>query len=363
MSELKKKIIRILIICGILFSGYYIHCIRQTRDTIMYIKNDNLATIKDNFRGIPMCNGRFEGGLSNPVALYTNASLWRIKRDLKRFFSFREKDKLTKIQTIRNKDIFTIREDAVVWLGHAGLFIRLEGINILVDPCMTKPPFTKRIIDTPCDYKDFKNIDYLLISHDHPDHLDFSTLTAIDLNGSVALVPLGVGALIKSKIRSIQIQEAGWYQKYNTPGSDIEIYLIPAKHWSMRNLLDVNKTLWGGFIIKGKNTVLFISGDTAYSPHFKEIKNTFDKIDICLMTVGAYKPKEIMSWQHLSPEEAVRAFNDLGGRIFIPVHYGTFDLSEEPYDEPVEILESLFNSRKGDDRKLQVLNVGEEFYL
>jgi L-ascorbate metabolism protein UlaG (beta-lactamase superfamily) len=173
------------------------------------------------------------------------------------------------------------------------------------------------------------------------------------------LVPLGGNRLLSGKkLRNIKRQEAGWYQEYRLTDS-IRIVFLPAKHYGRRGLNDTNKTLWGTFLIIANDTKIFFGGDTAYDEQmFKDVRNLFGDIDICLLPIGAYSPQWVFSDEHINPEEAVQIFKDLGGRHLIPMHYGTFDLSYEPISEP---LTRLLKSDLAD--KIKVLTVGEEFLI
>jgi L-ascorbate metabolism protein UlaG (beta-lactamase superfamily) len=170
-----------------------------------------------------------------------------------------------------------------------------------------------------------------------------------------ALVPLGGGHLFAGcGLRDVAIQEAGWYQEYRV-GDVLRIIFLPAKHWGRRRLTDGNKTLWGSFLVVSGERKIFFAGDTAYDPHlFNGIRGLFGEIDVCLLPIGAYSPSWMMSPSHANPEEAARIFDDLGGEILVPMHYGTYDLSDEPPGEPLERLRQAVPSDN-----LQIPAVGE----
>lgn len=249
-------------------------------------------------------------------------------------------------------------EDKIVWLGHSSFYIQLNSKHILTDPIFRDlSPILRRNHDLPCAISNFNKIEYILLSHGHRDHLDIPTLKILANQNPTCtiLCPLGFHKILKN-IGFKDVQEAAWWQQYNI--DHIDIIFLPAKHWNRRFISDYNTTLWGSFAIKTAEKSIYFAGDTGYDKHFKEINQYFQEFDICLMPVGAYKPKFVMEWAHTSPEESVQGFHELKGKKFIPMHYGTFDLSDEPASEPLKILNNLVEYKKlnGD---LVILNVGE----
>jgi L-ascorbate metabolism protein UlaG (beta-lactamase superfamily) len=175
-----------------------------------------------------------------------------------------------------------------------------------------------------------------------------------------ALVPLRLGPLVASGRPGIRVQEAGWYQVFDTPG--LEITLLPAMHWNRRGLRDFNKALWGSFLIRWKGKSIYFAGDTGYQTHFKEVPELVGPVDIALLPIGAYDPPFIMRPSHLDPEEALQAFVDLKARRLVPMHYGTFDLSDEPLGEPLQRLRAAA-AGWGLEASLRPLAVGEVLFL
>ncbi len=326
---------------------------------ITYVKNINLETIKKGYRGNRLVNNRFVNDKKGFTFPLFRIIKWMFTPNPQREEKANDSFRLT---VIKNDTLFSGTEDRIVWLGHASFFIRLNGKTIMTDPCLTNPPFYKRYSELPCPIEAFRGIDYLLISHNHMDHCDSDTLERISLKGTMALVPLRMGETLRSFNDEVHIQEAGWFQKYDTGDDDIAFYLVPTRHFSNRSLWDRNRSLWGSFVITAKGKSIYFSGDAAYSSHFKEIRELFPRIDICLMTVGAYKPRYLTEDIHASPEEAVRAFHDLKGTCFIPMHYGTFDITDEPLCEPVRILQKLEQDKKIQG-ELKILDVGEIFRI
>jgi len=158
------------------------------------------------------------------------------------------------------------------------------------------------------------------------------------------------------------VQEAGWYQAYDT-GSDISITLLPAFHWSRRSLFDTNSILWGSYLIRTDEVTVFIAGDTGYADHFKEIGRLFDDIDYAILPIGSYEPDHIHKNSHMTPEQALQAFEDLNANTMIPVHYGTFDLSDEPIAEPMERLIQEIKRKAMPPGSVAALAIGEAHYI
>lgn len=257
------------------------------------------------------------------------------------------------------------KQNCIVWLGHSCFFIRLNGISIITDPVFDDIPFTKRYTPFPFPPDSLKNIDYLFISHDHRDHCNEQSIkTLVRNNKNIRILAgLGMNDLLENWLKDVSdwtAEYAGWYQQFTTDTSKIKLYFLPSRHWSKRGLSDTNKRLWGAFVIATDSATIYMSGDTGYGSHFTEAANLFPKPDIAIMGTGAYSPTWFMSPNHITPIDAVRAFHDLNATTFIPMHYGTFDLSDEPISEPVRILQNL-NEEQKINGAFRVLGIGETF--
>ena len=307
---------------------------------VRQINNPKLETIKPGYKGNKIIQNQFANGdeLYNPD--FSNVIRWKLSANPQK--DEKKADNYTP-HLFTDNSFLHAADDMIVWLGHATFFIRVQGTTFLIDPVLYDLPMLKRKVGLPCAPDDLKNIDYVLLSHAHRDHLDIKSLRTVCRNNAAVkvLVPLHAGSLIRSASKHLPYQEAGWYQRYDIVPEHLEIYLVPASHWHRRGLFDMNTVLWGGFIIKTKEQTLYFAGDTGFNGHFEEIQETFGPLDICIMPVGAYKPSFLMQKSHLNPHEAVRAYNVLRGGTFIPMHYGTFDLSDEPASEPVRLLEQI----------------------
>ena len=249
------------------------------------------------------------------------------------------------------------KEDFICWLSHASFLIQLGGKRILIDPVFGHIPFYKRQINAPYILEDLGDIDYLLISHTHYDHFDKKSVKALDRLRPKAVVPLHMSKQILKMAPGINCHELDWYENYENEA--LTITFVPARHWGRRSLFDKNRVLWGGYILTYKDQSIYFAGDSAPGTHFKEIGERY-KIDIALLPIGGYKPEFIMKENHLNPQQAFDAYKQLKAKRMIPMHYGTFDLSDEPLDEPLEWMEQIAEKNP---TEICFLNVGEVFIL
>lgn len=230
--------------------------------------------------------------------------------------------------------------DGILWLGHASFYLRLNGRGVLIDPVFGDPPFIPKYVDTVSPLEMIPTVDYVLLSHDHRDHMDENTLRSIAQRFPKAAMMAGLGSedvLTEWATPTNRIQTAGWFQQFETDG-DIEIYFLPVRHWCRRGLFDTNRRLWGGYIIRSRQTTIYFGGDSGYGSHYKETGELFPDIDYFLIGIGAYEPRWFMAPNHNTPAEAWQAFRDAGARTLVPMHYGTFDLTDEPPSAPLRSL-------------------------
>ncbi|MFT2009069.1 MBL fold metallo-hydrolase [Pontibacter sp. 13R65] len=333
---------------------------QQHNKKTRHIRNEKLQTIKPGYRGNKLIDGLFANGDEMYLPSFGNVLKWKLSANPQR----EEKKADTFVPALHpGADFLASSDDMVVWLGHASFLIRLNGITLLIDPILYDLPLLKRRISLPCQPEQLRGIDFLLLSHGHRDHMDKKSIrTIFNQNPTVkALTPLGSGDVLRSIERRLPYQEAGWYQQYDLVPEGLEVYFMPASHWHRRTARDMNTMLWGSFVIKSANTLLYFAGDTGYGNHFDEIQELFGPMDICIMPVGAYKPSFLMQKSHMNPHEAVKAFNLLRGGTFIPMHYGTFDLSDEPAGEPVRLLEQI--AAAGMLQGLQIPAIGQPVLL
>ena len=324
---------------------------------ITYKLNETLKIILPDWEGNPSINGRF----IDPDKRFSGS----FKKVLRWQFSPKEKAAEKKADTFKLKvqagnSFLNQKEDCIVWLGHASFFIQLKGVRFLIDPVFGRiSGIVARHSPMPCAVSDFKNIDYVLLSHAHRDHCDKGTLKKLAAqNNFTLLTSLGTGQLVSGWIQNLKFQEAGWYQQFNVSEPNLQITFLPTQHWSNRYGWDINETLWGSFMIEMDGKNIFFGGDSGYSAYTKQIAALYPSIDIAMLGVGAYTPAFMMKDAHTNPYEAVQSFHDLKAKTLIPMHYGTFDLADEPMGEPYRILKTLEQEKKINGT-LKLLEVGE----
>jgi len=258
-----------------------------------------------------------------------------------------------KLKVARDLELINSKKDFISWLGHSTFLIQIDGFRIITDPVMFNVPMFKRKVEFPYSVDELGQIDYILISHSHYDHLDIKSIKLLSKFSPTLITPLKMGRYLKS-ISNIKIIELDWFSKIKV-SNDLTINFLPAKHWGRRGVFDTNKTLWGSFLIND----IYFAGDTSYFSHFKEIGEKF-KISKALMPIGAYKPEEIMKSNHMNPKEAIQGSLDLKADEVIPMHFGTFKLSDEDFDEPIKL---AYQESKAHNIKLKELNIGSGIYL
>jgi L-ascorbate metabolism protein UlaG (beta-lactamase superfamily) len=253
-------------------------------------------------------------------------------------------------------------EPRVTLINHSTALLQQRGINILTDPIWSEraSPFRsmgpRRRRAPGVRWEDLPGIDVVLLSHNHYDHLDLSTLRRLrDLGACQFVVPAGVARYLES--RGIgPVQELDWGE--SLPLARCVIHCVPALHFSARGLFDRNRTLWCGYVVEAAGRLVYFAGDTGFGEHFAGIRERFGAPGLALLPIGAYEPRWFMSPIHMSPEEAVRAHQILGAGTSIAIHHGTFQLADEGLDTPRR---RLIECAPGDS--FLVLNNGESVTL
>lgn len=254
------------------------------------------------------------------------------------------------------------RQDTVVWLGHSSWFVQLGGKRILIDPVLSDhaAPFSflNKAFEGTGVYQaeDMPTIDCLLISHNHWDHLDYATVTALRPKVKQVICPLGLGAYFEQwGYPSENIHEGDWSD--NTPvGDGLVVHILPARHYSGR-LLEKNKTLWAGFALVTPARKIFFSGDSGYGPHFSKIGEAFQGFDLALLDCGQYDPR--WAYIHMTPEEALQAARDLKAKALAPAHVGRFAIANHSWDEPFNRLTKAYREKPDKPDQLLTPKIGE----
>jgi len=254
----------------------------------------------------------------------------------------------------------------LTWLGHSTFLFQWDGLNLLTDPVLSEraSPFSfagpRRFTPAPLTVEELPRIDRVLISHNHYDHLDDSTVKALHqrFGDSVCFcVPKGLKDWFAKRGIS-NVVELGWWQSHSFAGDD-EVFFVPAQHFSGRGPRDTNKTLWGAWLLERSGHRLFFGGDTGYGSVFKTIGELFAPVDLALLPIGAYEPRWFMAPVHVGPEEAVRIHLDIGALQSVGMHWGTFVLTDEPMDEPPRLLAAELARRSLNPEAFLTLGHGE----
>ncbi len=238
----------------------------------------------------------------------------------------------------------------VTWLGHSSLLFEIDGARILVDPVWAQRaspvPFAgpKRFHAPPVPIAALPELDAILISHDHYDHLDRSAIRALRGRSTRFITSLGVGAHLEAwGVPADRITELDWWEHATLEPSGVVITAAPAQHFSGRTLLDRNATAWSSFHFRGPRSSVFHGADTGLTPEYNEICERLGTFDLVLLEIGAWHP----AWGdiHLGPEHALDAQELLGSGRLLPIHWGTFNLAMHAWDEPIETLSRLAPAR------------------
>ncbi|CAH8718421.1 MBL fold metallo-hydrolase [Paenibacillus thiaminolyticus] len=258
---------------------------------------------------------------------------------------------------------------AITWIGHSTFLLQMGGLNIVTDPVWAESmAMEKRLSPPGIPIDQMPPVDVILISHSHYDHLHMGSLRKLVSPRTLLVVPGGLKAKMVRK-GFPQTVELEWWMELMI--GSVRVTFVPAQHWTRRTLADMNRSHWGGYVLEqldfeavgtgerppAKETVYF-AGDSGYFRGFREIGRRF-AIDVALMPIGAYEPEWFMSRQHVTPEEALQAFEDVGAKLMIPMHYGAFKLADDTPKEALDRLEAERLRRSLDESQVRLLALGE----
>jgi N-acyl-phosphatidylethanolamine-hydrolysing phospholipase D len=265
----------------------------------------------------------------------------------------------------------------VTWIGHATALVQASGLNVLVDPIFSNRASPvqflgpKRAQPPGVAMADLPAVDVVLISHNHYDHLDRASITQLDERAKTAgkatlfIVPLGLKAWFND-LGVQSVVELDWWQRHAVQG--VDFHLTPVQHWSARGVNDRSETLWGGWAVLGADFQWYYAGDTGYSLDFADTAKHFAErqtealgggFDLALIPIGAYEPRWFMAEQHVSPMESVRIHQDIRAKRSLGVHWGTFQLTDEPLDQPPRDLVLARQALGVKEADFGVLAIGE----
>jgi N-acyl-phosphatidylethanolamine-hydrolysing phospholipase D len=307
------------------------------------------------------------GGFRNPDPAFSRPSGWSR-------WTFILRRALQSITSPRRFDAPRVANDgaalravppptAITWIGHATLLVQVDGLGILTDPQWsdwagpTSWLGPRRLGPPGLAFESLPRIDVVVISHDHFDHLDLPTVRRLAAtHDPLFLVPLGLREWFRDNGMS-HVEELDWWQEYQYRG--VRFVCVPAQHFAQRAFWDGNRRLWASWAIVGRERRLYFGGDTGYFGGFREAGRRLGPFDVAALAIGSYLPAEIMKAVHTTPEEAVQAFLDLDGGVMLGMHWGTFDLAEEPLEEPPVRMRAEFERRHIDPARAWILRIGE----
>ena len=254
-----------------------------------------------------------------------------------------------------------LENPSVTWIGHATMLVRMDGVSFLTDPMFSKraSPVSfagpSRLVPPGVPLSELPPIDFVTLSHDHYDHTDLASIEALAKRGTRFIAGLRMGDVVREA--GGEVVELDWGQTIDI--GSVRVHCVAAQHFSGRSAFGGNRRLWAGWVVEGPTRVFYHAGDTGYFDGFRELARRFGRIDLAALPIGAYDPAAIMQYVHLNPEEAVQATLDLGARRAVGMHWGTFDLTDEPIDEPPRRFRAAADAAGLGTERAWVLAVGE----
>jgi L-ascorbate metabolism protein UlaG (beta-lactamase superfamily) len=256
-------------------------------------------------------------------------------------------------------------DDQIAWLGHSSIFVQVDGIRMLVDPFISKRASMLSFIGPKTfqikhEYSiaELGQIDLVLITHDHYDHLDYAAIKVLKELNPAFFVPLGIGAhLEKWGIPAENITELDWWEDQQI-GNGPLLTAVPGRHFSGRGIFDRNRTLWAAWVVKGSKSNILLGGDSGYFNGFKEIGSRLGPFDVCLLECGAYS--KYWSSIHMFPKETLQAAIDLQAEVLLPIHWGKISLSLHGWQQPIN---ELLQAASLTEMNIAIPQIGETWFL
>jgi N-acyl-phosphatidylethanolamine-hydrolysing phospholipase D len=266
-------------------------------------------------------------------------------------------------------DVFTI-----TWVGHTSFLIQLAGLNVLIDPIWSERASPvqfagpRRWVPPGIDFDRLPPIDAVILSHDHYDHLDSTTVSRLAQRYPAAnwYVPLGLGDFLHHR-GAREVTERDWWEE--SVFGELRLACVPAQHFSGRTLGRRNTTLWCGWVLRSEERSVFFAGDTALHPEFASIAARYGPFDMVILPIGAYEPRWFMGAVHMSPQDCMAALVQIdlgqqGKRLLVTAaHWGTFKLTDEPMDEPPRLMRDLWQTAGRHAEDLWIIQHGETRFV
>jgi L-ascorbate metabolism protein UlaG (beta-lactamase superfamily) len=253
------------------------------------------------------------------------------------------------------------------FVGHVSWLIQTSGLNILIDPVWSAraSPFRwagpKRRNDPGIAFDALPPIDVALVSHGHYDHLDVATLSKLAARfSSRVITPLGNDVAMRNADPAISAQAFDWHQRAEL-GGGLAVTLVPTQHWTARGLFDRNKALWASFVLETPAGKIYIVCDSGYGEgkHFRRVREAHGPLRLAILPIGAYEPRWFMRDQHMNPADAVKALDDCGAERALAHHHGTFQLTDEAIDAPVDALHAALDQANIPRERFVALKPGQ----
>lgn len=252
----------------------------------------------------------------------------------------------------------------VTWLGHSTFLIQVAGKNILTDPIFgSLSTIFRRLVPSVVSVQNLPKIDYVLISHNHFDHMDSRSLHQLKARFPLmkVLVPMGDKEWFDRHLFAKVSEHMWWDEIVDDANSFLKFTFLPANHWSQRTLFDKNRSLWGSWMVQADDFTLYFAGDTSWGPHFEQIGNEFAHIDVALLPIAPGEPRSWMKSSHINALEAVQAFIKLKAKMLVPMHWGTFHLGFDEFYGPITLVKQSWQELRSElaGKQLKILKFGE----